>query len=58
MSIISIQFVSLVAVLVLLYFTLPQKCRWVLLLLASALFYISGGVKGCLYIVVILFLSI
>lgn len=52
MSILSLQFIGFVIVLVLLYFLLPKKIQWVVLLAASVLFYVSGGLEGCLYIIV------
>ena len=50
MSIISLQFIAFTATLVLLYFVLPRKWQWVILLIASAVFYLTGGWKGIFYI--------
>ena len=52
MSIISLPFIGFVILLVALYFLLPKKCQWVILLLASTAFYLAGGWKGCFYILV------
>ena len=52
MSIISLQFIGFIILLVALYFLLPKKCQWVILLLASAAFYLAGGWKGCFYVLV------
>ena len=52
MSIFSVPFFSLVVLLCLAYFLLPKRCQWVVLLIASCLFYLSGGLKGCVYILV------
>ena len=38
--------------LVALYFLLPKKCQWVILLLASAAFYLTFGWKSCGFILV------
>ncbi len=48
----SIHFLIFFATVVLLYYTLPQKYRWILLLSASYYFYMSWNVK---YILLILF---
>lgn len=50
MSIISLPFIGFVILLVGLYFLLPKKCQWVILLLASVVFYLSGGWQGIFYI--------
>lgn len=52
MSIFSLQFIALVIALILAYFVLPKRWQWVVLLLASCLFYVSGGLKSCIYILV------
>lgn len=52
MSIFSFEFIGLVLILVLLYFVLPKRWQWAILLAASVVFYVSGGLQGCLYILV------
>ncbi len=52
MSIVSLKFICFAIVLVALFFLLPKKCQWVILLLASAAFYLSFGWKSCWYILV------
>lgn len=52
MSILSIKFIIFAASLVLLYFIVPKRFQWVVLLLASVLFYISAGLRGCEFILV------
>lgn len=52
MSIISLKFIGFCVLLVAAYFLLPRKCQWVVLLTASALFYLTGGLNGCVYILV------
>lgn len=52
MSILSLQFIGFAALLVLLYFAIPKKFQWLVLLAASAIFYASGGLEGCIYIVI------
>ena len=43
-------FIIGLVVLCITYFLIPQKCRWMLLLLASMLFYAYSGVSNLLYI--------
>ena len=52
MSILSITFIGFVAILVALYFLLPKKYQWVVLLTASTVFYLSGGWRGIGYILI------
>lgn len=52
MSILSLQFIGFAAILVLLYFVFPKKWQWAILLMANVLFYIAGGLEGCIYIVI------
>ena len=46
MSFASLPFVGLVAAGVILYYLVPKQAQWVVLLLASMVFYLSGGVKS------------
>ena len=46
MSFASLPFVGLVAAGVILYYLVPKKLQWVVLLLASMVFYLAGGVKS------------
>lgn len=50
MSLLSIRFLAFSAVLLLLYYLLPRKWQWVVLLCANTIFYLSAGVTyaGCL----------
>lgn len=48
----SVTFIGFVAVLVGLYFLLPRKCQWMVLLAASMAFYLAGGWRGILFILV------
>jgi len=50
MSITSVAFLAFVAVLVVVYYILPMKCRWVWLLLASLYFYVSYDPKLSLWL--------
>ena len=52
MSIFSLTFIAFCAILVILYFALPKKCQWVVLLAANVVFYIAGGLKSAIFIVV------
>ena len=50
MAFTSWQFLALVAVTVALYYLLPRRFQWILLLLASAAFYVSGGWAGLVWL--------
>lgn len=50
-SIFSATFILFALILVGLYFILPKKCQWVILLAASMLFYLASGWQGMIYIV-------
>lgn len=54
MSIISLSFILFLLAIVFLYFCLPKKCQWVVLLVSSCAFYLSFGPK---YFLTILFTS-
>ena len=54
MSFASLPFVGLVAAGVILYYLVPQKLQWVVLLLASMVFYLAGGVKSAVWLVLVL----
>lgn len=43
MSFLSVQFIAFLALVVLLYYILPKKCQWVVLLVASVAFYLTYG---------------
>ena len=52
MSLISEQFLVFAAVLVLAFYLAPKRLQWVLLLLASCVFYAAAGLSNCGYIVI------
>ncbi len=45
MSFVSAGFIGFLAIAVLLYYIVPKRLRWVVLLAASYVFYLSGGLK-------------
>lgn len=51
----SVSFILFSAVLILLYYLLPKKCQWVLLLIASYIFYLFAGIR---YLAFILFTTV
>ena len=51
----SVTFLLFCAILILLYYLLPKKCQWVVLLIASYIFYLFAGVR---YLAFILFTTI
>ena len=53
MSFASLPFVGLVATGVILYYLVPKKLQWVVLLLASMVFYLAGGVKSAVWLVLV-----
>ncbi len=50
MSFTSFEFIAFLAVVVVLYYLLPRKLQWCLLLAASYAFYMAGGVKTVVYL--------
>ena len=53
MAVFSLYYIVFIGIAVLLYYLVPKKYQWVVLLLSSILFYyISGGLKAGLFITV------
>lgn len=50
MSLVSAQFLIFVILLLLIYYTIGRRSQWIILLLASAAFYLSGDWHDALYI--------
>lgn len=57
MSIVSMQFFFFLIVLVMLYFIVPKKWQWVVILIANVLFYIASGIKYLIYIIFVSFIA-
>ena len=53
MSFASLPFVALAALSVVLYYLVPKRGQWLVLLLASMVFYLSGGVKSAAWLVLV-----
>ena len=53
MSILSIEFLALVLGTVIVYYIIPLKLRWWVLLAASAFFYALAGWQGCIWLVLV-----
>ena len=53
MSILSIEFIGLTLATVIVYYIVPLKVRWWVLLLASAVFYALAGWQGCIWLVLV-----
>ena len=53
MSFASLPFVGLVTAGVVLYYLVPKRAQWVVLLLASTVFYLVGGVKSAVWLVLV-----
>lgn len=52
MSILSVRFLAFLAVLLVVYYLLPARWRWCVLLCANVIFYLSAGVKNAGFLVV------
>lgn len=52
MSITSLSFVLFLVIIFSLYYLLPKRYQWCVLLAASVMFYLSGGVKSAVYILI------
>jgi len=52
MSITSLTFLFFVLALTVVYFAVPKKCQWIVLLAGSMIFYLSTGVDNILYILI------
>ncbi len=52
MSLFSFEFIAFAAAITLAYFVLPRKCQWFVLLVASCIFYVTGGLEGIAYILI------
>ena len=52
MSITSFSFILFAAALIAVYYTVPKRFQWIVLLAASCIFYLSCGVKNSLFILV------
>lgn len=50
MSVFSVTFIGFMTILVALYFLLPKKFQWVVLLVASTVFYLTSGWQGMIFI--------
>ena len=53
MSILSFEFLVFVATVIALFYLLPKKARWVVLLAASTCFYLMSGWKGGMYLLAV-----
>lgn len=50
MSIISFEFIAFVIVGLIVYYVMPKKLQWIILLILSYAFYLSGGIKTVAYL--------
>ena len=57
MAFTSAAFVGLTALAVVLYYALPKRAQWCVLLLASLTFYLAGGVKSIVWLVLIILIT-
>ena len=54
MAFTSAAFVGLTALSVVLYYALPKRAQWCVLLLASLTFYLAGGMKSIVWLELII----
>lgn len=52
MSITSLGFLIFIATTLVLYYIVPQKVQWIILLLASIVFYILSGAEGMIFVLI------
>lgn len=52
MSITSLTFLAFIFAVFVLYYVVPKSCQWVVLLVASVVFYLFGGIRGALYVLI------
>ena len=57
MAFTSAAFVGLTALAVVLYYALPKRAQWCVLQLASLTFYLAGGVKSIVWLVLIILIT-
>ena len=53
MGILSLEFIALTLGTVIVYYIVPLKIRWLVLLVASAVFYTFSGWQGCIWLVLV-----
>lgn len=51
MSFVSFQFLMFAILLLIIYFIVPKKWQWVILLIANFIFYAANGLRLCIYII-------
>ena len=51
MSLVSIEFIVFVIISLLLYYMIPKKYQWIMLLVSSISFYLIGGITAILYLI-------
>ena len=52
MSITSLTFILFLTAVLVLYYLVPRKLQWMVLLLASAVFYLSVGLRGAVFVLI------
>ena len=52
MSVLSMSFIALLAGVLIVYYLVPQRLRWTVLLAASMIFYLTAGVNSLVYMLV------
>ena len=52
MSVISVSFVSLLVSVFIVYYLMPKRCRWMVLLAASTVFYLASGAGSFVYMLI------
>ena len=57
MAFTSVPFLGLTALAVLLYYLMPKRAQWVILLLSSMAFYLAGGLKSIVWLVLVILVT-
>ena len=52
MSFVSLQFLLFLAIVIVFYFVLPKKYRWIILLVASYIFYLLNDLRSVIFLVI------
>lgn len=54
----SVSFVIFVATVLLMYYIVPKKWQWIMLLCANVCFYLQAGVRGAIFMIAINYFNI
>ena len=52
MPVLSVSFMALLVGVFVVYYLMPQRCRWMVLLAASMIFYLAAGLSSLFYMLI------